>query len=498
MSATTTAAIDPVVEQLEENESVDQLKQKTVSGAASYMARSLVLYGISMAASLVLGAYLSVDDFGIYTLVTQIIGLLTFFSDIGLASALIQKKSAPTVEEYRSVFTVQQMLSWFIFAVTVIIYTTGVLEPKIGHQGVLVLMALGISFPLASLKTIPSVILERKLDFSKLVLPQIIETFVYNGLLIFLAMNGYGIMSYTVAILARSVVGVVAMYFLQQWSFGFSLNIDALRRMLGTGVKFQLNDFLARIKDQLFYVALGLYLPKTEYGYIGFAKQWSFMPYQLTVQNVIAITFPTYSRLQHDKTLLKRAIEKTLFFISLLIFPMLVGMCILIIPVTSLIEKYQKWQPALLTFVLFTLSIGWSAISTPLTNTLSAIGKINRTLQLMIIWTVLTWILTPVAMYFFGFNGVAIAAIAISFTSVLPIYYVREFVKIDVWEQVWRQLFAAVAMSVLGVVLLPVMKQSLFHVAFGGGAISIAYLVTLLVIGKEKIFTELHSLRKKK
>jgi PBP1b-binding outer membrane lipoprotein LpoB len=61
MSVTTTAAIDPVVDQLEENESVDQLKQKTVSGAASYMARSLVLYGISMAASLVLGAYLSVD-----------------------------------------------------------------------------------------------------------------------------------------------------------------------------------------------------------------------------------------------------------------------------------------------------------------------------------------------------------------------------------------------------------------------------------------------------
>ena len=494
MSVTTTAVIDPAVDQLEEQESVDQLKQKTVSGAVSYMVRSLILYGISIAASLVLGAYLSVDDFGIYTLVMQIIGLLTFFSDIGLASALIQKKTSPTVEEYRSVFTVQQLLSWVIFAVTVVIYLTRTLEPKIGHQGVLVLLALGISFPLASLKTIPSVILERKLDFSKLVLPQIIETFVYNGLLIFLAMNDYGVMSYAVAILARSVVGVVAMYFLQRWPFGLSLNVDALKRMLGTGVKFQLNDFLARIKDQLFYVVLGLYLPKTEYGYIGFAKQWSLMPYQLTVQNVIAITFPTYSRLQHDKTLLKRAIEKTLFFISLLIFPMLVGMCVLIFPVTSLIVKYQKWQPAVLTFVLFTLSIGWSAISTPLTNTLSAIGKINKTLKLMIVWTVLTWICTPIALYFFGFHGVAVAACAISFTSVLPIFYVREFVKIEVWEQVWRQLFAALCMGGVGLLLLPFMTQSFPQLLLASVVMGVSYGGAMLLCGYSKLQQEFSSL----
>jgi len=445
----------------------------------------------------VLGAYLSVEDFGIFNLVTQIIGLLTFFSDIGLGSALIQKKDSPTLTEYRTVFTVQQLLSWSIFLMTCGVYLSGIFQSRIGQQGAFVLLALGLSFPLASLKTISSVMLERKLDFSKLVLPQVIEQVVYNGLLIFFAMRGYGVASFTIAILARSIIGVIVMFFIQRWPIGFAFDHKALKQMMGTGVKFQINDFLARVKDQLFYIFLGNSLPLTQFGYIGFAKQWSFMPYQLTVQNVVAITFPTYSRLQHHPSLLKKAIEKTLFFISLLIFPMLVGMCVVIIPLTQLIAKYHKWQPAVLTFILFTLSIGWSAISTPLTNTLSAIGRIDQTLKLMVMWTVLTWVMTPIAIHFFGFNGVAGAAIVISFTSVLPIYFVRKFVKINVWDQVWRQLLAATVMGGVGVGMLKMMNSSFLWVGVGSGAMGVTYLATLALIGREKVYAELQSLRKK-
>lgn len=486
------------VSQAIEHDAVHEIKRKTVSGALSYMVRTMFLYAIGLVASAVLAAYLSVQDFGIYGVVTQIIGLLTFLSDIGLASALIQKKENPTTTEYRTVFTVQQLLSWLIFAITIGVFVTGAIEPKVGRAGAIVLLALGFSFPLASLKTIPSVILERKLDFSKLVFPQVIEQLVYNGLLIFFAVRGYGVASYTVAVLARSVIGVVVMYAIQGWPFGFALDKPALKEMIGMGVKFQLNDFLARIKDQLFYLVLGLFLPLREFGYISFAKQWSTMPYMLTVQNVIAITFPTYSRLQHDKALLKKAIEKTLFFISLLIFPMLVGMCVLIFPVTHLVTRYQKWQPALLTFGLFTLSIGWGAISTPLTNTLSAIGKINQTLKLMILWTVLTWLLTPVGIYFFGFNGVAVASMLISFTSVLPIYYVKKIVDIQVLDQVWRQLLAATVMGGVGVALIHLMSSSFIATGLGAILMTLTYGGVLLLVGRRKLWHEVQSLRTKK
>ena len=474
---------------------IQSIRKKSVSGAFSYMTRTLLLYILGVGASFVLAAYLTVQEFGIYGVVTQIVGLLTFFSDIGLASALIQKKDEPSTTEYRTVFTVQQALSWFIFLITIGIAVSGVLQPKVGTAGVWVLLALGISFPLASLKTIPSVILERRLDFNRLVMPQIFEQVVYNGLLIFFAVKGYGVLAYTVAILARSGIGVVVMYFLQRWSIGFAWDRKALKEMIGTGAKFQLNDFLARIKDQLFYLLLGIFLPLKEFGYITFAKQWSQMPYQLTVQNVIAITFPTYSRLQHDKNLLKRAIEKTIFFITLAIFPMLVGMSVFLLPFLRLVPKYQKWEPAVLTFVLFTLSIGWSAISTPLTNTLNAIGQIHTTLKLMVMWTVLTWVLTPIGIALFGFQGVAIAAFVISCTSILPILAVRKITPVAVWEESWRQLVAASVMAVVGLLGFSYWGRGFAQLGTGMAVTGLTYAVVMVILGKDKLLQEWRSLR---
>jgi O-antigen/teichoic acid export membrane protein len=498
---TSTDTVDEVQDVLE-NEALDEqklaaIKEKSVSGAVSYFLRTLVLNGIGLATAFILSAYLSPEDFGVYGYVTQFVGLFVFFSDIGLAAALIQKKTEPTQIDYKTAFTVQQILSWLIVGGFIVLSATGLVQQKTGDVGTWLLFALAISFPLASLKTIPSIMLERKLDFNKLVLPQIFEQLVYNGVLIAFALNHVGVQSYTYAIIARSLIGVVAIYFIQPWMPGFALHKASIKELLGYGAKFQLNDFLARVKDQFFYIFLAYLLPLREFGYIQWAKNWSMYPYNLTVQNVMAITFPTFSRLQDNKPALGRAIEKSMYFITLVIFPMIVGMCIFINPLVHLIDKYQKWQPAVFSLIFFSLSIAWSALSTPLTNTLNAIGKINATLKLMVMWTVLTWVLTPVLIYFFHFNGVAIAAFLISFTSLLPLYEVRKIVPVNLWPEVRSQLFAAIVMGVFGVSFLSVWSRSLLWMLVGGVVTSLVYVLVLLVVGRQKLFREMSSLRKK-
>ena len=485
---------DDVSEALGEAE-IQAYKQKSISGAISFTIRSLFLYGMGLATTLILSAYLTVEAFGIYGLVTQLVALLAYFSDIGLGPALIQKKAEPTLTEYRAAFTIQQLLSWLVVGLTfALIRFVPMISEKLGDQGLVALMVLVFSIPLGSLKTVPANILERKLDFSKLIIPNIAEQLVYNAILIYLAMSGYGVISYAYAIGARALVGVVVMYLVQSWSFGLSLNSKAARSILGMGLKFQMSTMLAPIKDNLFYLTLGWILPVKEFGYIMWSKNWSQVPYMLTVQNVISITFPAYSRIQHRQDLLKKAIEKTLFFITLAIFPLLVGMSIFIIPLTQVIERYHKWQLAVPTFIMFTLSIGWAAISTPLTNTLNALGKVGTTLKLMIMWTILTWGLTPVGIYFFGFNGVAAAALVISFSSYASIYYVRKHVEIEVWGNVWRQLLASSVMAGAGVLGLSIWSQSLLHLLLGGVTVSLVYLASLLIIGQQKLRLEVNSI----
>lgn len=481
--------------EIAKEQELQDIKKKSISGAVSYFARTIILQGIGFASVFVLSYYFSPEDFGVYGFVIQIIGLLTFFSDVGLAAALIQKKEEPSITDYRTAFTIQQILSWFIVGILAILLMTGLVQEKTGMAGVWILIALGLSFPLATLKTIPSVILERKLDFSKLVVPQLFEQFAFHTILIVLAIQGKGAVAYAYAIIFRSIIGVVVMAYLQRWNVGFSLNTRSFKSLVGYGVKFQLNDFLARIKDQLFYLFLGFVLPLREFGYIQWAKNWSMYPYNLTVQNVMAITFPAFSRLQNHPQALQKAIEKSLFFITAVIFPILIGMSVFILPFITIVSKWQKWEPAVLSLIFFSLSIGWSAISTPLTNTLSAVGQINKTLKLMVLWTALTWVLTPIGMYLFGMNGVAAMALVISFTSIIPVMMVKKIVPINFVDQVYRQTIAAVLMGVVGFLGFSLWSQGVSQLLLGMFVSIAVYGSAFMLLGKNKIILEIRSLR---
>lgn len=476
-------------------EEVTTFKRKTVSGATSYIVRSLFLYSFSSVTNFIIGALLSVESYAIYGFVTQVIALLRLFSDVGLGPILVQKKREPTKQEYRTVFTVQMLLSLILFLIVVAISKNGYVFSQIGKDGVLVLLALGFSLPMATLKTNSAIILERKLDFSKLVIPSIAEQIVYNLLMIILLFSGYGVVAYAYAIFAQSVVGVATMWFIQAWPIGIAFKKSFVKSMFSMGTSFQASNILAAIKDQLFYLALWRFLPATSFGYVIWSKNWSQVPYTLTVQNVISITFPAYSRLQNDKARLKRAIEKTLFFITASIFPVLAGMSIFIYPLTQVIEKYHKWEPAVPTFILFTLSIGWAAISTPLTNTFNALGKVNLTLKLMILWTTLTWGLTFPAIKYFGFNGVSLAAFMIAFTSIIPVYFIRKIVKIDFVEHTWRQLAATLLMALIGVLGINVWSQSLLWMFVGIVVVGSTYVGAFLLVGWRKLLTEVTSLK---
>ena len=99
-----------------------------------------------------------------------------------------------------------------------------------------------------------------------------------------------------------------------------------------------------------------------------------------------------------------------------------------------LIPKYIKWEPAILSLSFFAINAALSSISTPLTNALNAIGKIKITLYLMVFWTVSTWVITPLAIMMFGFNGVSYASAFIALSVVFVIFISKRFIKFTVFR----------------------------------------------------------------
>ncbi len=422
--------------------------RRSVQGVLSFASRSLFIQLVNIISMLILAAYLNESAFGVFYIVSAVIAFLMYFSDIGLAAALIQKKEEITDDDLRTTFTIQQIL---VVSLVVIALSSSSLVAWFYHLdtlGLWLFQALVIAFFLSSLKTIPSIILERKLEFSRLVIPQIAETIVYNAIVVILAIRGWNVLSFAIAILARGAVGLIVIYIISPWKPSIGISKQSAKRLLSFGFPFQLNSVLALLKDDMLIIYLGSVLTRGEMGLIGFSQKIAYTPLRFAMDNVIRITFPSFSRLQGNLYALKTAIEKTLFIIIAITGPMLFGLVVLSPYLVNVIPKYSRWEPALLSLVFFAGNALLSSISTPLTNFLNAIGKVQTTLKLMTFWLMATWVTTLLAVKFFGYNGVAIASFIVSLSVLLVIFIVRKYIAFNVSKSIGPPLVSSIVMGI--------------------------------------------------
>lgn len=436
---------------------------KSVKGAFALVSRSFILQIIGLLTSFVLTVFLDPESFGIFFIVSSIIVFFNYFQDIGLAASLIQAKEEPTKVQLRTVFVTQQILVLLLVIPALVFSSTIARFYNLDEQGYILLIALLVSFLLTSLRTIPTVLLERKLDYGKLVIPQILENLVYNMALIICAMMDMKVTSFTVAILLRSVVGLVALYFIQPWPIGIAFDRHSLKKLMSFGILFQANSIMALLKDDFRTIYLGKVLPIAQLGYIGFAEKVAYLPLRLVMDNVIKVTFPSFSRLQDDKIALKIAIEKSLFLIGLAIFPIAVAIISYSPFLIEYFPRYQKWEPAILSITFFSLGTVLSSISTPLTNFLNAIGKVKITFYFMVFWTAAIWVSTLYLVSVMGYNGVAASTFLVSLSSFGVFVVAKRYVEFSVFKPIYKQFIAAACMYIFSFIT-GVYVESILHI----------------------------------
>ena len=471
-----------------------EIKKRVISSFMSLTARQIVLRAIAFVSlNIILAKILPVETLGIFNIATAVITFFAFFSDVGLAASLIQKKEEVTHEDIKTVFTIQQILVTVLCAV--IIVSAPILGEfyHLNNDGIWLIRILGFSFFLTSLKVVPSVILERNLKFKSLVTVEVVETLVFNGLLILLVLQNFGIWSFSIAALSRSMMGTVLIYVLAPTPVGFLIKKNAAKKLLSFGIPYQLNSMLALLKDRLVPLVIARMVGPMGIGYITWAQAMAFLPLEI-MNIVIRITFPAFSRLQDDKEILGRAVEKALFATSSMVYPALFGIGA-ILPSLVIYIVSPKWQPAVPSFYLFAFSTFWAVISTTLTNTLNATGFIKHTLKLMIMWTALTWVLTPILVYYYGFIGVGIASFIISFTSVITIILVKRILVINVLDAILVPTFGSLVMAVAVYFVSQIFVRNIFTLCLAILLGALIYFSIMFIFKRNMLLENIQKLR---
>lgn len=392
------------------------------------------------------------------------------------------------------------MLVLTIIGIVVLLTPFFTRQYHLSHDGVILLYALAFSFFLSSLKSIPSILLERKLEFVKLTFPQILEQVIYYVVVVFFAMKGFGIKSFAISVIVRDVVGLVTIYILQPWKPGIAFSRKVLSGLFKFGIPYQINTFLAALKDDGMTLVLGGILGATGISYIGTAQKFARYPLTFFMDTVTKVTFPAFSRMQDAKTHLERSVTRSIFFICFLVFPSLVGLVILAPLIVQVIPRYNQWVPALVPLTFVSVNFAFAAATTQLTNLLNAIGKIRITFYLMIMWTVLTWVLIPVLAKLYGVNGAALGYALVGVSSVVAILIAKRHVNFSLSYAVGKPGIAAFLMGAVLIILrqiLPVSFYSIWILVAVGvivyGVLMVAIIGATLVQDAKRSFKEIFS-----
>src|SRR3989344_9386189 len=121
--------------------SIETVKKRSVAGVMVLTGRTFLLQIIGLVAQLFLFAYLGKYEFGVFAIVSAVINFLVYFSDIGLAAALLQKKEKPTDLDLKTTFTVQQILVFILVGVVFLLTPFLVSKYSLDFDGKMLLYA---------------------------------------------------------------------------------------------------------------------------------------------------------------------------------------------------------------------------------------------------------------------------------------------------------------------------------------------------------------------
>lgn len=422
------------------------IKKRSIISFVSLLLQSGYASVLGLAANLILTILLSPEIFGIYITVLSLISLLNYFSDIGLAASLIQKKDV-SEDDIKTTFTIQQVLVITLISLGFSLSSFIKDFYNLPQEGLYLYWALLASFFISSAKTIPSVLLERKIQFHKIVVVQIVENTVFYIAVSLLALKGFGLMSFTYAVLLRAITGLVLIYSLSFWIPKVGISRKSLRTLLSFGLPFQASSFLALFKDDLIMLFLGKTLGFTGVGYIGWAKKWAEAPLRIVMDNVTKILFPVISRLQDDTRKVGSIMEKIIYFQTALLAPLMVASAFAMPKLIHIIPRYNKWEAALPLFFIFVLSSFLVTYSAPFINVFNALGKAKLSLLFMTLWTILVWVLTPLAVGRFEYFGFPLVHLAISLTFVFVVKEAKKMFPLRLTPNVLPFVFSAALMG---------------------------------------------------
>ena len=329
---------------------------------------------ISFISNIVLARLLSPDDYGVVGFVMVFVGLADVLIDGGLGNALIQKKDICR-DDVSTVFTTNLLLSIVLF------FLFFIFAPFIEHyvnieNFSLFLRVEAIMILLRALYVVHFSILNREMDFQKIAFISLAASTFSIIVAISMAYSGFGVWSLIVRNLVIDFVSVV-LYFLY-YKIDFSLYISKrhLKSLFSFGFFVAISNLAETLYSNIVSIVLGKKFSVKDLGYYNQAYALEQIPVYSVTSILNQVIFPFLSKEQDDKKKMNADMEKSLYVMSFLLYPLMSFLIFFAEPIIVLLYS-EKWLPSVPFFQILCV-IGFVNFIYHLNRSvLKAVGKAN-------------------------------------------------------------------------------------------------------------------------
>ena len=388
--------------------SASPIHQQARRGIQLLMGRQVILQIVTFAGGILLARALGPAQFGLYAIATYLVQIVAQFGDFGLAPSFIQRKRELSERDLQVGFTLQQAITTLI--VLVLLAAAPWLAhwyPKAPPETVWLVRALAFDLFLTSWRTMSALQLERQLRYDRLALIEVIEVLTYQGLAVGLALTGHGVWSFVWATLARGTLGTLLIYIAAPWRIRLAFDSAAAREILRFGIPFQAQALTNQLGAWVTPLLVGSLIGPGAVGMLTWASSNGKKPLVL-VDSVMRVAFAHFARIQNDPDAIERILIRYLtgmLLVSGLWFEILL---VAGLPLVQWIYT-AKWVAAVPALILSGAALLLDVVSMVTCVTLNAVGKVNKTTQIVLTRALIHVAFSVPLVLLIGFNGVPIA-----------------------------------------------------------------------------------------
>ncbi|HRY48635.1 MAG TPA: lipopolysaccharide biosynthesis protein [Candidatus Paceibacterota bacterium] len=387
--------------------------------------------GCQFVLGIVLARLLAPNEYGLIGMLTIFFALAGAFSDAGLSTGLIQRKTISKDDE----------TSVFILNITVGAFLTLLLcagAPCVAHfykQPILssLLCVLSLHVFISSMGIVQFALLSRAMDFKSQTIIGGASILVSGGFGIFLAVHGFGVWSLVAQALSRAVASVALIWWFQPWRPSGRFRWCCIQSLWPFSSRLLAAGLFETAFQNLYSVLIGRVYTPVDLGYYDRANSTAIQPASNIAGIVLRVTLPYFSKIQEDRDKLKQSFRVVIRILGSLHVPTMAGLAAIAGPLTEWMLT-EKWMPCVAYFRILCFVGMLYPLHALHLNVLNAQGRSDLFFRLEVIKKVLSILTIAVTLS----SGILTMVYGILASSIIG-YFINAFYTFRFLHYSWRE-----------------------------------------------------------